>query len=304
MPIERKLWPLTAIGGHCGPAEVMVHSMGGIGNQLFILGGSLVLAEQLGCRLLVDPSLHQKTPKLPFLLDRLIAAADLSLQSAVVTLQEPQSVISRRALRATIPRCCTFTERSFAFDERLFQQRRGSCIFGYLQSWRYMKELSEPSSLGIRDAIRTLAQNPQPPWSARDIVLHVRRGDYLNPGVTEVHGVLQHPYYLAAVRDLRYRGFDGDVWVVAQDELDDRQQWTNAFGSPIRQIQGSSIWHDLALLMAAPNLVIANSTFSWMGGWLGDHDRPVYAPHPWFRTTAHDTADLIPPGWIVLEHEF
>lgn len=280
-----------------------MHSRGGIGNQLFVLGAGLARADELGCPLYVDPSQHRYTPALPYLLDVFLGAAPSALSDSVVSLSEPTSALARATLRRGIPARCTYVEPSFAFDPGFFEVQPGTCVLGYLQSWRYLDRITSERRLQLLSAIQTLGKFDAV-WKPNDVVLHVRRGDYLKPGVTEIHGVLGFDYYSAAVDHLRNLGFDGQIWLVAEQEIADVGELEATLSSPVRQVTGTSIWHDLALLASAPSLVIANSTFSWMGGWLGSVGRPIIAPRPWFRAEGFDTSDLIPQSWYEQVHEF
>jgi len=293
----------SPFSGHAWPDGLLVHSRGGIGNQLFVLGAGLARADELNADLVVDPSQHRYTPHLPYLLDEFLAEADRQLSGSIVSLREPSNAVSRAIVRVGVPRFCRYAEPSFAYDPAYFDAPLGSCILGYMQSWRYLERLDGARRDQLRSTIQRLGQ-ARPLWAPNDVVLHVRRGDYLKPGVTEIHGVLGHDYYVEAVRCLRSCGFDGQVWVIAQDELPDANELEIALGAPIKQVHGTSIWHDLALIVSAPSLAIANSTFSWMGGWLGPQERPIVAPSPWFRETSYDTTDLIPSAWLQVGHDF
>lgn len=278
--------------------------MGGIGNQLFILGAGLALADHLTCRLHVDSSLNLRNPKAPPLIEQLISGGPDGLSATVLPYPAHIGRLRRSALRLTVPRTCSYVEPSFAFDPAFFSLQRGACIFGYFQSWRYLEALSSERRLQLRAAIRARAESTEAPWNPNDVVVHVRRGDYLQPGTTEVHGALAYQYYACAVKHLRNLGFDGQVWLVAEESLPDQDEWSKALGGPVGQVGGSSLWQDLSMLMDAPSLVIANSTFSWMGGWLSKCERPVVAPIPWFRDRTYDTKDLLPPQWTVVPHAF
>jgi hypothetical protein len=47
--------------------------------------------------------------------------------------------------------------------------------------------------------------------------------------------------------------------------------------------------------------IIANSSFSWWGAWLGANpDKTVVAPKRWFgpRNAHWDAKDIVPDGWL------
>jgi hypothetical protein len=52
------------------------------------------------------------------------------------------------------------------------------------------------------------------------------------------------------------------------------------------------------LMAACKHYVIANSSLSWWGAWLGRaSDKKIIAPKKWFNTPTKDTKDLIPLDW-------
>ena len=54
---------------------------------------------------------------------------------------------------------------------------------------------------------------------------------------------------------------------------------------------------ELAIMSVCRGRIIANSSFSWWGGWLGDPHGPVIAPRRWFVDRETDLGDLIPRSW-------
>lgn len=298
MTLQRKLHL-----AHATPNGLTIHSRGGIGNQLFCLFAGLALADKLECRLYIDPSQHRHTAHLPFLVDQLINKSPSALSRTIECLGEPKTQLGRMLQRIGIPRCCDFIEPSFQFSPDFFSTSKGSCAFGYFQSWRYLELVSIERRNEVREAINHLASNPAS-FRPRDIVIHVRRGDYLKSGVREIHGILPYRYYSNAIAALRAAGQSGEVWVVSQDRLGDLSELENAIDASVTQVDATSPWTDLQTLISSPSLVIANSTFSWMAGWLNQGVKPVVAPKPWFFTEKIDTSDLIPIHWFTVEHQF
>jgi hypothetical protein len=59
-------------------------------------------------------------------------------------------------------------------------------------------------------------------------------------------------------------------------------------------------YHDLHLMSLCSHHIIANSSFSWWGAWLGRDDGITIAPEPWFEIAGgmHDTPAIA--KWIKL----
>lgn len=298
MTVRRKLHMVHALKD-----GLTIHSRGGIGNQLFCLFTGLSQADKLKCRLYIDPSQHRYTAHLPFLIDQLIEKSPSGLSFTVKCLRESRTRLGRTIRKVSIPRWCDFVESSYSFNSDFFSTSKGSCSVGYFQSWRYLEPVSGIRRNEVREAIGYLAAKP-PSFQPSDIVIHVRRGDYLQPGVREIHGILPYRYYEDAIASLRAAGQSGEVWVVSEDRLADLHELEDAIGTSVTQVGATSLWTDLQTLITSPSLVIANSTFSWMAGWLNQGATPVIAPKPWFFSNKYDTRDLIPPHWSTMAHNF
>ncbi len=134
------------------------------------------------------------------------------------------------------------------------------------------------------------------------VAIHVRRGDYVtNPGASAMHGVLGAVYYDRALEMMSDRGFTRRVWF--SDDLD----WVRQnFARPGDVIcpSGATLADggEIALMASCHAQIIANSSFSWWGGWLaGDPESSsVIAPKSWFADGHSDVVDLIPSGWTQL----
>ncbi len=299
--------PDAAHPPHRTEDSVTVHSMGGLGNQLFIYAAGLAAAQAADARLRVDVGQHAVRP------DRPPQLAELGLQAEYVDLGTGQvaSALRRRVSRwvplaGDVPHACTYRESGFRFDPAALRQPQGSCMFGYFQSWRYL----EPVAEGLREQLGKvgddrLAGIPHlvgEVSAESSITLHVRRGDYLHVSAKDYHGVADAGYYRQAVSTLRRMGFDGPLRVFSDDlpaaqaelaGLGDLQGFATA---------GLDAVDEMFLMSRSSALVTANSSFSWWAGWLGDRpERPVIAPRPWFDDPAVDSRDLLPPHWLTLD---
>ncbi|MFM7249800.1 MAG: alpha-1,2-fucosyltransferase [Planctomycetaceae bacterium] len=143
-------------------------------------------------------------------------------------------------------------------------------------------------------------------WAGRigaveSVAVHVRRGDYVSsPAVRAVHNTLAPAYYAAAGEVLRERVGQATFFLFSDDP-----DWAEAhlrLPGPTATVRYActAAADDLRLMAACRHAIIANSSFSWWGAWLGRHPgRVVTAPARWFRERPAP-AGLIPPEWIVV----
>jgi hypothetical protein len=65
--------------------------------------------------------------------------------------------------------------------------------------------------------------------------------------------------------------------------------------------QGKDSYLDMQLMSCCKHHIIANSSFSWWGAWLGSNEKKlVLAPEKWFQKPGIDLRDIYPSGWIKL----
>jgi len=135
------------------------------------------------------------------------------------------------------------------------------------------------------------------------ISIHIRRGDYLGSyGNRYIFGnICTNEYYLAAIEKIRdviseplhyYIFSDDPEWVKDNFSLENALiiDWNQKMDS----------WQDMCLMSACRHHIVANSSFSWWGAWLGNHeDRIVVAPDPWFNQDG--PCDIIPDTWIKIQ---
>jgi hypothetical protein len=202
-----------------------------------------------------------------------------------------------------------FTERSFIYDARLRDVQPGTTVLGFFQSWRYfddcgaeirerMSRLTKPS-----DWYLEMCEKIQP--GAGNVGLHVRRGDYMLPEQQKTQGLATRAYYRRSLEYLRRLGFDGPVYL-ATDSPDVVRAEFEGMGDflPIDPPPDCHPFEVVLILSRVDGLVIANSSFSWWAGFIGERPgRVVIAPRPWFTNTNFDTRDLLPPDWLSLDRD-
>ena len=188
-------------------------------------------------------------------------------------------------------------ESGFNFDKRLFDECPDwVCIVGYFQSEKYFKnvrsELKKDFTFNdnIFDPCREAIESIE-----RPIALHVRRTDYItNPN----HNTLSLDYYQEALKK-----FDSNrnVLIFSDDtEWCKKQEIFLPDRFYVSEYQGN--YTDLCLMTLCDDHIIANSSFSWWGAWLGENNR-VIAPSNWFSGTNNehlDTKDIISETWTVI----
>ena len=61
--------------------------------------------------------------------------------------------------------------------------------------------------------------------------------------------------------------------------------------------QGEDAWQDMYLMSLCNHNIIANSSFSWWGAWLNQHENKIItAPYRWYNTML--APDILPENWI------
>jgi hypothetical protein len=202
-----------------------------------------------------------------------------------------------------------YRERRFTFDPAVRSLRGDVYLDGYWQSPRYF----EPVAREVRQELqprRALSDSAnrlrQLALSEGAVSVHVRRGDYVSNGrAARQHGLCPIDYYVASCSWISSRIVKPKFLVFSDDPA-----WAEANlrlpGDVVqvsRELEGEAV-EELAVMSACRHAVLANSTFSWWGAWLGDArselERIVIAPKSWFSNPAMSADDLLPARWTRL----
>lgn len=212
-----------------------------------------------------------------------------------------------------------YHEIEFGFDPKVYEQREDTLFVGY---WQTEKYFNEPV---IRDKVRM--RTPMSPegmyWASRlssaptSCFVHVRHGDYLKEPHKSFHGNLDMRYYEKAMARIRDRYPDVTFFVFSDDpewahQAFDSSRWSIVdmwrydLYSRCEIVDHSSAYEGLFLMKLCDHAIIANSSYSWWGAWLGDErqDRMVIAPQKWFSDASKMRYDdVVPARWLRIPNE-
>jgi len=286
--------------------------IGGLGNQMFQYAAGRALSLQLGEPFKLDISgflnyeLHQG-----FELHRIFnctgdIASEVDVRGVLGWQFSPllRRVVSRLGL-AALRRKAWLIEPHFHYWEGIKNAPSDSYIAGYWQSDKYFfkfaTQIREDFSFRLAfDHINIELVKKIDGTNA--VSLHVRRGDYVdNKKNASVYKQCSLDYYTGAIRYIKAR-VDNPHFFIFSDDI----QWVKShmeMGAQCQYVEhnhGTESYNDMRLMSRCKHHIIANSSFSWWGAWLGENlNKIVIAPNGWF-SDQRITDDLLPRTWVRL----
>ncbi len=293
-----------------------VRLMGGLGNQMFQYALARRLTAQWGRRVLLDVESDFKND--PY--GRQFA---LEVFQTRIERGSPQDVPLgmdwpwpwRRLAKAVWSNVLrrrhrvVYERQPFRFDPDVVRERAGrSYFFGYWQNEEYLLpiEASLRQEFTLRAPLSTLMRSLMGSMAGcRSISVHVRRNHGIGADgkvirlARERHGTCPVEYYHRAMEHIGKS--PGTVCYI----FSDNPSWAKAnlaLGVPCRYVCDSGPWSDaeeLLLMASCRHHVIANSSFSWWGAWLGRNPgKIVVAPTAWGCGLPAEVPGLCPKEWI------
>ena len=292
---------------------IVVKIMGGLGNQMFQYAFGRAIALHYGSELFFDLNLYNEYKK-----DNNInyTPRDYGLSHFKnVNLSPMTPYISKRLFgnrllnyikfRLNIKRKSIYQEKAFSYNKEVFNLTNSAYLLGYWQSEKYFYDIRRAiredfvfnyENIGVKndELLFKIREN------SSSVSLHVRRGDYLT-----INNFLLFTmeYYLEAIQIIKKK-IPNPLFFLFSDD----PQWVNDELKPL--VENSVLvdnnfhedsWKDMMLMSNCSHHIIANSSFSWWGAWLGSNpDKMVIAPKKWFADDRINTSDLCPPDWILI----
>jgi hypothetical protein len=194
-------------------------------------------------------------------------------------------------------------EADQSFDPRFLEVPADCTLFGYFQTPLYFDSMADELRTELKGLISKGARASCPQSSSvtedeisqpESVAIHVRRGDYLHHDCFKVCDV---EYYQRSMREIRERVPGAKFFIFSDDpdwcsahfkDIDvaaiigrrDNEEKETATGD--RRYAPNPL-HDLYLMSLASHHIIANSSYSWWGAWLGAKPgQQVTMPDRWY----------------------
>ena len=301
----------------CINGTVVVHLVGGLGNQMFQYAAALGLAVQQNRALKMDVSAFAACDKRSYQLDCLKVPQDL--YTGAPLFQPVSNSIAARVIRrikrdvfkVSALRKGVYCEPHFHFDSAFFKLCGVDILLnGYFQSPRYFESVAQllrerfqpaaPLSATAADWAAKIAASPC------SVSLHVRRGDYLQAPYSALHDALDRSYYDRAVNLIQRLAAERVEFFLFSDEPDFiAEAFADLPGAHVVSSDPHKSWEELFLMARCRHNIIANSSYSWWSAWLNPaKDKCVIAPARWFtpgKLATCNVLDLYPDDWILLQ---
>lgn len=293
---------------------VIVRLCGGIGNQMFQYAAARRLAHVNNVPLKLDLGWFGKNrayTRRKYNLDCFALTAETGRDEEIAALRSHRNNSFSRRFPAFLKKRFFHTgqthiiEKAYNFDPEILLLKDNVYLDGYWQSDKYFNDAGDVirSDFTFRDEPE--GQNLQYAemiLNLNSVSLHVRRGDYVTSAKTGAfHGLCSLDYYKKAVNEI-FRKTGKPVFFMFSDDM----EWVKSnlkIDGDVYYIDCNTTetcHEDMRLMSLCKHHIIANSSFSWWGAWLGsDPDKIVYAPSKWFNAKV-DTRDNIPSSWIRL----
>lgn len=286
---------------------IIVRLIGGLGNQMFQYAAGRRLAHVLGVEFKLDITGFEHYPLRKYYLE------NFNIKENFASLKEIRALTKRpiveRVLSWTLhrpPRTASTYIReklSFHFDSDILSLPDGIYLDGYWQSEKYFADIAGIIRREFTVKTPQMGKNKELAemvTATESVSLHIRRGDYVsNPSTNSILGVCNLDYYTRCVEHLTQTVKNAHFFVFSDDP-----EWVHEnlkLSYPMTLIDHNGAdknYEDLRLMSQCKHHIIANSTFSWWGAWLGQRrDKMVFAPKSWHACEKFDTRDLIPDKW-------
>jgi len=294
-----------------GNRKIIVRLNGGLGNQMFQYATSLALSLDLeNCDLKIDTSFINRYP-----FNNLITSRSVELDLLNVSYKEwigrdwILSIVPHKIYYQLISKTLLRLNGLKLISEDNFtngiKKESGDSYYlsGFFQSERYFVKHRERIIREFGTPLKYDSINQR--WydqicNTNSISVHIRRGDYLLEQNISHIGVLDKQYYENAFSFFEKK-IENPVFYVFSEDIQwarENIKYKNNLFCYVDSNTGSKSYLDMKLMSSCKHNIVANSSFSWWGGWLNESsDKIVLAPEKWFANLCPEY-DIVPNDWL------
>ena len=284
----------------------------GLGNQLFQYAFALALQKTTGREVMLDRSwfpefgnkLRKATP-------RAWALGVYSLRLPIVSSERTNEMIYGKPGIIASFRRFLHKRKGLIKADRLdnpFECADSKVLKGFFQKAAYIQsvrdEILSDTTLNeeqLNQANREMLQQIRSASPKAAVMVHIRRGDYINENHINVFGVCPPEYYARAEALIAEKtGKPLHLFIFSDDPEWVKENYKTEHEFTCVDINtGADGYLDINLMRHCNHAIIANSSFSWWGAYLiSSHDKVIVAPERW-RADSHDVSGLIPEDWYL-----
>jgi hypothetical protein len=246
---------------------------GGLGNQMFQHAYAMALQSQDGARAVVDASrCGRNRTYVGYEIDQVF-----TLKGAL-----PLQGWAKSQLLYRTARLCGDIRTDAGdvrFNSAFMRPDQRGYLQGFFPSFRYFSQ----AEARVRGAFQFKRPLPRKAAEQADMLLHgdsvavhVRRGDYLVGNHAKAFmGICTASYYQSAIRHLLQLRPQARFYFFSDDPEWCRREFADVAAAVIDGNPRESAWIDMALMARCRHAIVANSSFSWWGRWLGGFDGAI-----------------------------
>lgn len=273
---------------------IIIRLKGGLGNQMFQYALYLQL-KALGKDVKIDDveGFINDKQRVPVLEDMFGITYDKADKAEIVEITDAHMDLISRIKRKLFGRHSKeYIENTGSFDPGVLEMEEGY-LNGYFQSDKYFTD--EEVIARLRHEYQLVPENvftSPASWElyrqitqTESVSIHVRRGDYLEPGVVETFGgICDTEYYKRAIEKMLSMYPDAEFFVFTSDK-----EWCNenVSGERFHMVDTQEEDEDavdLLLMSLCKHHILANSSYSWWSAWMNDDpSKTVLVPERWLN---------------------
>jgi hypothetical protein len=267
---------------------IIINMSGGLGNQMFQYALYLKL-KSLGKNVKLDTSLYRNAD----------CGRNLELSIFGIDIDEYTPFDAKKVKFESLFKKYTYYEDKIGIFQPEIFEFNNAVLDGYWQNEKYFIDIKSD----VQKAFTFQESANNPILDGNSVSLHVRRGDYVEIENQGVYGnICTKDYYEKAIKYIMENVENPHFYLFSDDiEWVEKNIYQDGM-TIVDNNRGDNSYLDMLLMSKCRHHIIANSTFSWWGAWLGTYEGTItVSPSRWFQN--HKTTDTICEGWICISGE-